>query len=71
MNKILKKIKEIFSFILVLHFPVGGIYWAYASFEIVGSFLMFWCVCIMPISIPVGIYMFYFGIPDWIFYLFG
>ena len=56
---------------LVMQVPLGGFYWAYISWEL-GSFLMFWSVCIIPISVPVGVYMFYSGvIPDWITYLFG
>ena len=58
------------SVLLVLHIPLGGYYWTYISWTF-GSWLMFWCVCLLPISVPVGIYMFYFGVPDWITNLFG
>ena len=58
------------SVLLVLHVPLGGYYWTYISWTF-GSWLMFWCVCLIPISVPVGIYMFYFGVPDWITNLFG
>ena len=58
------------SVLLVLHIPLGGYYWTYISWTF-GSWLMFWCVCLVPISVPVGIYMFYFGVPDWITNLFG
>ena len=56
--------------ILVLHVPLGGYYWAFVSWEL-GSWIMFWCVCLMPISVPTGVYMFYFGVPNWIYGLFG
>ena len=66
----MERIKGMLGFLLILHVPLGGFFWAYISWEL-GSFIMFWCVCIMPISIPVGIYMIYFGVPDWITYLYG
>ena len=56
--------------ILVLHVPLGGYYWAFVSWEL-GSWIMFWCVCLIPISVPTGVYMFYFGVPNWILSLFG
>ena len=59
-----------FTLILVLHIPLGGFYWTYVSW-VLGSWIMFWCVCLMPVSIPVGIYMFYFDVPDWTSKLFG
>ena len=59
-----------FATILVLHVPFGGFYWTYISWEL-GSWIMFWCVCLMPISIPVGSYMLYFGVPNWVLTLFG
>ena len=66
----MENIKTIFSFLLVMHVPIGGLYWVYLSWEL-GNFIMFWCVCILPLSVPLGAYMFYFGVPEWILYLFG
>ena len=66
----MEKIKMILYFLLIIHVPMGGLHWAYISWEL-GSFLMFWCVCILPLSVPVGVYMMYFGIPNWIMHLFG
>ena len=56
--------------LLVLHVPLGGFYWAYISWKF-GSFIMFWCVCIIPVSVPTGVYMFYFGVPNWVNNFFG
>ena len=58
------------SFLLIFHIPLGAYHWTYISWTF-GSWLMFWCVCLVPISVPVGIYMFYFGVPNWIINLFG
>ena len=69
-KELMETIKHLLGFILLMHIPIGGIFWAYIAWEI-GSFGMFWCVCIVPVSVPVGIYMLYFGPPDWILYLFG
>ena len=63
-------IKNIIGFILMIHIPLGAFTWAAVGWEI-HNFIMFWMVAILPISVPVGIYMFYFGPPDWIMYLFG
>lgn len=70
MKKLIEYIQGIIGFVLVLHVPLGGYTWCVVAFD-GGSFFMFWCVIFMPVSIPLGIYMLYFGTPEWLINLFG
>jgi len=52
---------------------VGYVYWQWMSFQL-GSFWMFFWGTAPPgivVSPFVGIYAFFFGIPDWVIYLWG
>ena len=62
-------IQNILAGLFGIHVLIGMYTWAAVSWGY--SLAMFWCVVILPVSVPVGIYMFYFGVPDWIVFLFG
>ncbi len=62
-------IKLILQFIVGAHVALGSIYWLYLSWMF-GSILMFLCFLLLPISVPIGIYSWYFGPPLWLVELF-
>ena len=63
-------IKTALFIILGLHVPLGMFTWIGVAWDI-DNFFMFWLCWFAPVTVPVGVYMFYFGPPDWILYLFG
>jgi len=52
---------------------LGGLYWLWIAVQI-GSFFMF-VVGVFPlfyiVTAPVGAYSFLFGVPNWVFAMFG
>ncbi len=58
----------IFFFALFMLLPLGELYWLWTAIQL-GSFSMFVLGLIPPfqlLAMPVGAYMFVFGIPDWV-----
>ena len=49
---------------------LGIFYWCYVAWGF-KSLLMYALTVFPPLSISMGLYMFFFGVPDWIIYLFG
>ena len=57
-----------FFAVIYIIFPIGWLYWIWMAFQL-GSFSMFVAGLIPPfflISIPVGAYSLFFGLPDWV-----
>jgi hypothetical protein len=53
--------------------PIGDLYWLWMSFQF-GSFWMFALGLMGPtilFAAPVGAYSLIFGVPDWVFNVFG
>lgn len=67
----MNKAIEVISMLVAGPLIILGIFnWCYVAWEL-KSILMYALTAFPPFSIPMGIYMFFFGVPDWIIYLFG
>ena len=63
----------VLGFGIYILIAIGGLYWLWMAIQI-GSFGMFVVGLIPPFFIltaPIGAYSFIFGVPDWIFNIFG
>ena len=69
----MNNIGSFFLYALMLLIPLGELYWLWVSIQI-GSFWMFVFGLAGPlvlIAAPVGAYGLFFGMPQWVFNLFG
>jgi len=69
--RMMNKIIEVGTMLVAGPLVILGIfYWCYVAWEL-KSIFMYALTAFPPFSIPMGIYLFFFGVPDWIIYLFG
>jgi len=70
METLKENIQQLFGLVLIGHVITAPFVCISVSLEL-DSMFMFWCSGILPVSVPLGIYMIYFDVPHWVIYLFG